>query len=250
MIIYFSATGNCKYVAERIAEHTNDKAVSILDIGNSIVLTDRENLGFVFPTYHWGLPSVVDDFLSRVRIQNAEQSYIFFVATYGTTCGQTGTFVERHLCEKRLSLNGRYSIKMPDVWTPVFDLRDKEKVAEINKREIPQIKEIIAHIQNHDNGDFMKAKIPMLAVKLYRPMYEKDRQTSHLHVLDSCVGCGLCARNCPVKAIEIKQGKPHWVKEKCVMCLCCLHHCPKFAIQYDNKTEKHGQYHHPNMKFE
>ena len=29
MILYFSATGNSKYVAERIAANTNDHAVSI-----------------------------------------------------------------------------------------------------------------------------------------------------------------------------------------------------------------------------
>ena len=32
MILYFSATGNSKYVAERIAKVTNEECVSILDV--------------------------------------------------------------------------------------------------------------------------------------------------------------------------------------------------------------------------
>ena len=64
----------------------------------------------------------------------------------------------------------------------------------------------------------------------------------------SCIGCGLCAKNCPVSAIEIRNKKPVWVKDRCVMCLSCLHHCPKFAIQYENRTKKHGQYTNPNVK--
>lgn len=70
------------------------------------------------------------------------------------------------------------------------------------------------------------------------------RQTHHFHVEDSCIGCGLCARNCPVSAIQLRDKRPVWVKEQCVMCLSCLHHCPKSAIQYGSRTKKHGQYSH------
>ena len=73
-------------------------------------------------------------------------------------------------------------------------------------------------------------------------------KTSHLHVSDDCTGCSLCEKNCPVDAIEMEDGKPVWVIEKCAMCLGCLHRCPKFAIQYDNRTKKHGQYQHPLFK--
>lgn len=53
---------------------------------------------------------------------------------------------------------------------------------------------------------------------------------------------------CPVQAIEMKAGRPVWVKEKCVMCLGCLHRCPRFAIQYENRTQKHGQYTNPKAQ--
>ena len=77
-------------------------------------------------------------------------------------------------------------------------------------------------------------------------LYLKARRTSNFYVEGSCVGCGLCAKQCPVKAIEIQSGKPVWIKEHCTLCLRCLHLCPKFSIQYgDSKTKQHGQYHHP-----
>lgn len=245
MIIYFTSTRNCEFVAQRLADATNDKIVSMTTALDEIKLKDGENLGFVTPTYYWGLPSYVDDFMNRIKLIGAENSYIYYIATYGTTCGQTGTFMKQHLESKNLKISSYYSVKMPDDWTPVFNLSNKEKVANINQNEIPQIEEIIKHVISHDKDDFMKAKAPMFAVKVWKPNYEKDRRTSHLHVEDSCIGCGICAKNCPVQAIQMKDKKPVWVKEQCVMCLKCLHHCPKFAIQYANRTQKHGQYVHP-----
>lgn len=68
-------------------------------------------------------------------------------------------------------------------------------------------------------------------------------------VYEMCIGCGLCARKCPIQAIEIQDKKPVWVKKKCALCFRCLHHCPKFAIQYGNgKTKLHGQYRNPHVK--
>lgn len=73
-------------------------------------------------------------------------------------------------------------------------------------------------------------------------------RTKNLTVEDTCVGCGLCAQKCPAQAIEMRAGKPVWVKKNCVMCLGCLHRCPQFAIQYGPNTKVHGQYRNPNVK--
>ena len=245
MIVYYSATGNCKYAANEIAKAIGDTAVSILDLESQITIRQGEKLGIVTPTYYWGLPSVVDDFFKQVKIKAEQGSYVYFIATYGTTCGQTGELMQRHLIAQGLTLSARYSIKMPDTWTPTFDLSNPQKISKINQKEQPQIAEITAHIQRCDCGDYMHAKVPMAAVKRFYPLYHTARRTTHLHVEDSCIGCGMCEKNCPVQAIQIKEGKPVWVKDQCVMCLGCLHHCPKFAIQYGRNTKKHGQYVHP-----
>lgn len=95
----------------------------------------------------------------------------------------------------------------------------------------------------------MRNKVPTILAKTFYGLdYDAMRKTSHFKVENSCIGCGLCAKNCPVSAIEIRNKKPVWVKDRCVMCLSCPHHCPKFAIQYENRTKKHGQYTNPNVK--
>lgn len=45
----------------------------------------------------------------------------------------------------------------------------------------------------------------------------------------ACVGCGLCARNCPVHAIQMKHV-PKFHLQTCIRCFCCQELCPKEAI--------------------
>lgn len=247
MIFYFSATGNSKYVADRIAAATGDKTASITDCckGDGFSFDEADKtVGIVSPTYAWGLPIIVHEFLKKLTL-HTKPDYLWFAATYGTTPGQTGRFAEDILNANGLSVSAKFSVKMPDTWTPIYDLSDKSKVQRINEAAEPQIDRIIRAIQNRACGDFMEKKTPLLLAKAFYGLeYDSMRKTSHFTVEDTCVGCGLCARNCPVSAIELREKRPVWVKDECVMCLGCLHHCPKFAIQYGKRTKRHGQYRH------
>ena len=245
MIIYFSATGNSKYVASQVAEATKDDINSITDIDGSIRLQQGESLGIVIPTYFYWIPSVVKTFFENVKIECSESTYIYSIATCGGTSGQASQTVGRLLAKKGKSVNAYFDIVSPDNWTPMFDANNTEKVNKALENEKLQIEKIVGRILKQEKGDFINHALPLPLAKIISLFYEPSRKTSHLHVESQCIGCGICMNNCPVKAIEIRDGKPVWVKDKCAMCLGCLHKCPTFAIQYGKNTKKHGQYVHP-----
>lgn len=245
MIIYFSGTGNSKYVAERLAKEFKDRILSIEEAFSEINLSDGEFLGIVSPVYWWQVPPIMIDFLEKLNIKNS--AYTFFVATCGGSSGFCGTDMKRILKSKGIALSAAFSVKMPDTWTPIFDLSDVEKVTKINRLAENHIERLIVDIKNRRRGNRTKGRFPYIFHYVMDILLEKSRMTKNFYVEDSCISCGDCAKKCPMGAIKIIDGKPVWVKEKCTLCLRCLHYCPKFSIQYGKgKTKYHGQYRNPN----
>jgi len=59
-----------------------------------------------------------------------------------------------------------------------------------------------------------------------------------------CTRCGLCAKDCPVKIIDLKTGYPRIEADKektCIRCQHCLAICPTAAISILGKNPKQSQ---------
>ena len=81
MIFYFSATGNSKYAAERIASATEDRLIFIRDAIRSrsyqYDVSHETRIGFVVPTYFQGLPSILTFFLDKLRLSGYTDQYVY-----------------------------------------------------------------------------------------------------------------------------------------------------------------------------
>ncbi|MCD8104469.1 MAG: EFR1 family ferrodoxin [Lachnospiraceae bacterium] len=253
MIFYFSATGNSKYVAQKIALATGEITVSIADCVKTgcyhFSLEQKEMLGFVTPVYLMSLPAVVVDFVRKLELEAAGDHYVWHTVTYGRMPGPVSSQLAELLAEKKIILQAAFRVQILSSFTPIFSVCDKKKVAKKIAASEPEINKVIDQIGKKtldEKASVISSKTEK-RIQRFQSYYDKIRKTGPFHVKDNCIGCGKCAELCPVNAIELEESKPVWTKDKCVLCLGCLHNCPQFAIQYGNRTEKHGQYLHPSI---
>ena len=96
MIFYFSATGNTKHVADEIRQD-GEAIISIEEAtkaGNFKYELADDRLGILTPTYDWGLPSIVYEFLEKLEIKCDSKPYTFYVGTFGTITGAASSITD------------------------------------------------------------------------------------------------------------------------------------------------------------
>ena len=253
MIFYFSATGNSKYVAERIAAAIDDHLVSLPEAIHSRSYRydagGETRIGFVCPTYFCGLPSILRFFVEKLSLTGYKDQYVYLVLTCGMCTGDAAGQLSKLLKAKGITLSAQFGVPMPDNYVPLGKLPDEESV----ERKLDEAEEYIDEarraIRARGIGDYNRcrgAAPGAMTAALYRA-YAKGRSTRPFLVTDACLNCGLCQEICPCGAITITDGKPVWTKKQCVRCLGCLHRCPAGAIHWKKADEANGRYYNPRV---
>lgn len=252
MIIYFSGTGNSRYVAEGLQKRLDAGALYELS-GDRLLepqkqlleAPDNELVLWVFPTYAWSVPAIVLRFIDKVRFKGAEQARHYMVCTCGDDMGRADDRWRHHIGRRGWTPRGAFSVTAPNTYLCMkgFDLDSRE----LEQRKLdaipPRLDEIAEKInRKFADGDLTRGSAAWLKtnVAYYWFMANKMSPLPFRADPERCTSCGLCARSCPLENISMKP-LPSW-GPVCAMCLRCYHHCPSRAIDYGKFTLGKGQY--------
>ncbi len=243
MVLYFSGTGNSKYVAEQLAKNTGDELVSINDKlkNKETSAFFDEKLIFVVPTYAWRIPKIVRNWILNTDFKNAKNAW--FVMTCGSEIGNADKYNIKLCNKKGFNYMGSAQIVMPENYIAMFNSPSQEEIKEIVSKADIEIQKLLNFISENKAFSVSQSKLQdkfMSSVvnTLFYPMYVKS---SSFYANDKCVNCSKCAKVCPLNNIEIKNGKPVWDKN-CTHCMACISYCPTCAIEYGKKTVGKARY--------
>ena len=236
MVLYFSGTGNSRYVAKKIAEISGDELVSIgqrIKSGDLSEIRSEKPLVFVGPVYAGRLPRVMEDHIRRTKFSGTQRAY--FVVTCAQTPWVTVQYVEKLCAEKNFSLLGFNSVVMPQGYLAGGGTQPKEVNDRILKAAEPKILSIAETIRDKQMLPREQPGKAMMSKVLNPIMYSMMISAKGFHVTGKCTGCGKCAQRCPLNNITITNGKPVW-GDQCTHCMACIAGCPQEAIEYGKKT--------------
>lgn len=240
MILFFSATGNTKYIAKRIASVTGDEVVDLFQFINKKEYPEfHSDKPFVlaYPVHACSVPIFLRRFLKKCKFSGSKEMYIISTAgRFAGAGGKIGTRLARRLGFK---CRGYYDFNMGSNYLiDKYYYNDLDKILEIQNSSLKVVDQV-ANVIKEEKELVPAKKVSVFWEILCDPVSiffaNHVYSAKKFYASDSCMSCGFCAKKCVLSNISMKDGKPAWGKN-CVHCMACIDCCPKEAIEYGEKS--------------
>ncbi len=239
MVVYFTGTGNSRYLARTLAERLSD---SVLDAAELIKKNEApslvSNLPYIFvaPVYAWRLPRVFEKWLQKCRFQGNKK--VYFIIDCGSEIGNAASYAEKLADKIGLEYMGTAEVVMPENYLVMFDPPPQED----DEKTISSAVECLNVLAERVSVEaaFDKLKVTFVG-RLSSGIVNSCFYTFYIgakkfYSTDACISCGKCSEVCMLNNITLKEGRPVWGKD-CTHCMACICKCPTEAIEYGKRTK-------------
>ncbi|MBQ3703024.1 MAG: EFR1 family ferrodoxin [Oscillospiraceae bacterium] len=242
-IYCYSGSGHCLDMAKSIAKRLGDTDIVMMrSFPEKTDATEAKRVGFVFPCYGGGLPGHVEEYIKAIKI--APDAYKFAVEQFA---GYLGCGL--HKIDEIVGLDywNFISNHSTCIWLMPHGLCFPPTSAEKAKERVDQkAMEVAAAVKAMKKSEKKPPKKALFALESSAFSQMHPMRTKKFRVNDACIGCGTCARICPMGNIVLQDGRPGF-GTNCIGCLSCVQYCPKEAINVGRITEKRERFPNPNV---
>ena len=230
-IIYvFSGTGNTLMVAREYARAL-DMETRICCIASSFDdLPSPEEyslVGIGYPVHAFNAPHIVERFARWLTCDSRKPLFLFHTGGEGLSLNDASSISIRHVLGSHFDILSERHYVMP--YNMIFRHPDAMVKHMVNyMRRLVQL-----HVQSILSGQherFRPMPLRHLISMILRIEWIYARaQGRYMKAGESCSGCGLCVRSCPMGNIRMEKGRPVFGND-CELCVRCSFSCPDDAI--------------------
>ena len=244
-MLYFSATGNSKYIAELFCRYSNSKCHSIeedIEFGNLIISEDI--ICFCYPIYGSRVPRLMREFATKHMESLKNKKLVIFCTQMYFSGDGARAFTD-------IFPNGHTEViyaehfLMPNNVCNVFitPLPGKKTIQKYLSKANIKMQTVCKDITNgviKTRGFNVVSRALGLIQGAFFPGIERWAQ-GRVWVDNDCNKCQLCVSACPTHNFEIK-GDVVETKNNCMMCFRCINKCPQKAIAVSLRGKVKKQY--------
>ena len=242
LVLYFSGTGNTKYIANKFAEKMNGKSYSIEeDVDFKEIILESEIITFCYPIYGSSVPLIMSDFVDKYK-SYLNNKKLIILSTQMLFSGDGARVFVDLLRGVEFEVIYAEHFNMPNNLPnlPVINVKNGDKL----KKKVAKAEKKLSEVCDDINAKIIKKRgfnkvSKFLGYNLQRKGFTKleKKIKDDVKVNDDCILCSACVKVCPKKNLFINNNKIN-SKGDCTICNRCVNVCPKQAITvfYHNKV--------------
>ena len=233
-IDYYTGTGGSELIARLLADKLkiNNCNVEINRIFraniNGVMELDTDYYILIFPVHSFCAPKPVYEWVEHLS-GNCCTTAVISVSGGGNVLSNTACRCKTVKLLKKSNCNVIYEdmVRMPNNWMKAPEPKKCTRILSLLPNKIDEIAQTVVSQKT-------AKKIIYWIDYLISALGEAEKKYTQkfgngIKVLDTCTGCGICAKNCCSSNIQ-KEKMPKF-GDQCDMCLGCVYNCPQKALQ-------------------
>jgi len=236
-IDYYTGTGGSELVAKLLADKLKNDSRNVeinriyRDNIKDVEKLETDYYILIFPVHSFCAPKPIYEWIEHLRGNHCKTAVIA-VSGGGNVITNTASRQKTVKLLEKNNFNVIYEemVRMPNNWMKAPKQKKYTRILSKLPNKIDKISEVVI-------SEKRNKKIIYWIDYLVSAFGEAEKRGTAkfgngIKILDSCNGCGLCAKNCCSSNIQL-ESQVHKPKfgNRCDMCLGCLYNCPQKALQ-------------------
>lgn len=237
VVLYFTGTGNCLYVARQLAGEKGETLSIPQLVKQKKYDIEADEIGIVYPVYGHMPPYMVREFIKKARLK---ADYKFAVLTYGSMACNAVEIWNDISRGAGNPFDYIATLIMVDNWLPNFDMNEQIKM----DKHIPENLAVITNAvnarkhwhesvtaeQREQHQEFMERS----GIDPEVGFLVKSEQC--FMVTEKCIDCGVCTYVCPRANWKLTSQGIN-MEGDCEFCFACIQNCPQKAIRFNTDSD-------------